>query len=787
MVFGLLAGLTLTTYLAARITPLLWVGLYLALPRPKRQALRPTLLWALLIGCLIAAPLAIHFALNPGDFFQRMGGFDTLQSGAQQVTLEKIRLSVQQLVGGFLGFYGDSILRHNLPNRPPFSPVAGALFAIGAILALVAIIRRRDSGATTLLLWWLVPCIPFVASVTNAPHFPRLLGALPPALLFAALPIGWLAERLRNTGRRLLLAALGGVLALWLIVEGAQMARAYFVIWPRQPGMTAAFQGDTWTFGERVARTPGAIGVVPLEPDYGAQLDYLFPHIPIYQLPAAENDVGHWLAARLSGAVGKEVMTPVWTEGANLDADARHALPFYLKREGTLTAEQALPGFDMLSVRLGEGPQFDATGQRVPLNIDFPPDLTLVEGRWGAAHPNPERDGQAAAAGTPFWAILTWRLNHPLPDARVAVDLVDSAGRRLASSETPLMDAGQREMTSWPADATFSTYHLIDVPATQPAGPVRLEARAYDTRTLEPILAGASKELRSVALADASVTPPLVPVDPAAIRIGRPLSHAFASGIELLGTDPWPPTVNAGQILPLKLYWRATKTLSTPPHLSVRLGDTSGSGAAGVSADVVISATTPGQVIHTTTDLHLPPDVPAGRYDLLLTSPDEKTPVSVGQIAVTNRPRQFATPVMPVAYEINFGDAVQLLGLDAASAVFPVVAGQPITMTLAWRALETPPRDLVRFLHVLGPDGRPVAQEDSQPCAGACPAPSWLPGEVLVDQARVVIPPDLPAGTYPLAVGWYDAETFRRLPVKGAAPVGAEDLALLPVTVVVTR
>ena len=124
---------------------------------------------------------------------------------------------------------------------------------------------------------------------------------------------------------------------------------------------------------------------------------------------------------------------------------------------------------------------------------------------------------------------------------------------------------GRRGAGAWPAGATFNTYHLIDVPATQPAGPVRLEARAYDTRTLEPILAGASKELRSVALADASVTPPLAPVDPAAIRIGRPHSHTFASGIELLGTDPWPPTVNAGQTLPLKLYWRAGKTPSTPP------------------------------------------------------------------------------------------------------------------------------------------------------------------------------------------------------------------------------
>ncbi len=401
------------------------------------------------------------------------------------------------------------------------------------------------------------------------------------------------------------------------------MARDYFVTWARHPRMMAAFQGDTWTFGERVAQTPGAIGVMPLEPDYGAQIDYLFPRTPIFQLPAAETDVGAWLAARLSQAAGREVLTPVWTEGANLDADARHALPFYLKREGTLTAEQALPGFDLLSFRLGERPQFDAAGQRVPLNIDFPPDLTLVEGRWGAAHPNPERNSSTAAAGTPLWAILTWRLNRSwTPDrAGVAVDLVDSAGHRLASSETPLMDARQREAGSWPAGATLNTYHLIDVPATQPAGPVRLEARAYDTRTLEPILAGASKELRSVALADASVTPPMSPVDAAAIRIGRPLSHAFASGIELLGADPWPPTVNAGQTLPLKLYWRAAQTPATTPHLSVRLGDTSGIGAADVSADVVISATLPGQIVHTYTDLRLPPDVPAGNYDLLLSAP----------------------------------------------------------------------------------------------------------------------------------------------------------------------
>ena len=154
---------------------------------------------------------------------------------------------------------------------------------------------------------------------------------------------------------------------------------------------------------------------------------------------------------------------------------------------------------------------------------------------------------------------------------------------------------------------------------------------------------------------------------------------------------------------------------------------------------------------------------------------------------------------MPLAHKVTFGDAVQLLGLDASpaamqsqagQAVIPVAAGQPITMTLAWRVLETPPRDLIRFLHILGPDGRPVAQEDSPPCTGACPAPSWLPDEVLVDQARLTIPADLPSGTYPLVIGWYDAETFRRLPVTGMAASGqtpATDVAQLPVKLVVTR
>ena len=63
--FGFLAGLVLYTYLAARITPLLWAALIITLPAVRRKALRPTWGWALLAFALTIAPLLVHFAFIP--------------------------------------------------------------------------------------------------------------------------------------------------------------------------------------------------------------------------------------------------------------------------------------------------------------------------------------------------------------------------------------------------------------------------------------------------------------------------------------------------------------------------------------------------------------------------------------------------------------------------------------------------------------------------------------------------------------------------------------------------
>ena len=50
---------------------------------------------------------------------------------------------------------------------------------------------------------------------------------------------------------------------------------------------------------------------------------------------------------------------------------------------------------------------------------------------------------------------------------------------------------------------------------------------------------------------------------------------------------------------------------------------------------------------------------------------------------------------------------------------------------------------------------------------------SWIAGEVLTDTVSLTIPEDVPAGSYSLAVGWYDGETLQRLEARDAEGSGA--------------
>jgi hypothetical protein len=380
---------------------------------------------------------------------------------------------------------------------------------------------------------------------------------------------------------------------------------------------------------------------------------------------------------------------------------------------------------------------------------------------------------------------------------------VDPAGHRLASAEGPLIASHEESALPSPGDIVH-TYHLVTVPVTQPPGPVSLETRVYEADTLAPFLPADGTVRGSVRLAEATVGLPLTPVSPEELRQPeRPLRADMGSGLTLLGLDGWSETVPSGDLLSLRLYWLAEGAdLSSwrlqPLTLSL------------VGTQVSTTVSLPGgvppsgeQVFHTFADLRLPADLPAGSYALALAATPGATPVKLGDVSIVRRDRQFEPPALAYPLTATFGDVVDAsspsgapitkdsrrrivaaLGLATSPLALEAAPGQPITVTLVWRALETPTGGLMRFVHVLGPDGHPAAQRDSIPCDGTCSATSWLPGEVLLDPVEIEIPSTLPPGSYPLAAGWYDLATRTRLPVYDAAGQRlAEDLLVLPVSV----
>jgi hypothetical protein len=112
----------------------------------------------------------------------------------------------------------------------------------------------------------------------------------------------------------------------------------------------------------------------------------------------------------------------------------------------------------------------------------------------------------------------------------------------------------------------------------------------------------------------------------------------------------------------------------------------------------------------------------------------------------------------------NFGGEVQLLGYDLSPQSR---SGQPLIVTLYWRALTTPSIDRFVYVRLVDEQGRIWAKTDSPPVMGLWPTSRWQPGMVIEDAQELVIPPGTPPGVYRLEVGLYDPDTGQTLPASG--------------------
>jgi hypothetical protein len=108
---------------------------------------------------------------------------------------------------------------------------------------------------------------------------------------------------------------------------------------------------------------------------------------------------------------------------------------------------------------------------------------------------------------------------------------------------------------------------------------------------------------------------------------------------------------------------------------------------------------------------------------------------------------------------------LELLGFDWSGPT--VQTGQPLYLTLYWKALVDQIAENTAFVHLgQGTKQSPlVAAHDGPPCQGLYPTTRWRAGEVVPDSFAITIPASASSGSVPLLAGWYNTQTQQRLAV----------------------
>ncbi|MFN8596920.1 MAG: glycosyltransferase family 39 protein [Anaerolineae bacterium] len=141
----------------------------------------------------------------------------------------------------------------------------------------------------------------------------------------------------------------------------------------------------------------------------------------------------------------------------------------------------------------------------------------------------------------------------------------------------------------------------------------------------------------------------------------------------------------------------------------------------------------------------------------------------------------YAVPMMVNAEALKIDEPIRVMFDNKAELLGAKVdrvqaqPGDPIKVTLYWRALAVMDQAYTEFVHLIDDEGVIVAQRDTWPGRGMYPTVLWLPGQVFADELYLNVPDGAYApNSATLRVGLYDAQGARL----AASGVNVEDNAV---------
>jgi 4-amino-4-deoxy-L-arabinose transferase-like glycosyltransferase len=268
---GLFLGLSLYTYMAARVLPGVYVLLWLYLLVFHRQVWRQNWLGIIVVVALgvgLSLPMFAYLAANPGSearLSQLGGPIDRLFAGDPSDILGNTL--------GALGMFtlkGDDLWLYNIPGRPLLDAVTGILFFLGIFIA----VRRFRRIEYALALFWLLAGIfPSLLTGVTASSL-RSIAAQPVVYLLVAigaieamrsLPLSVTDRQGKGRGWG---AALALPVIILLVAIAVRTAYDYFVVWGQARDVRVAYHTTLFEIARYLDRAAEPNAVVAISSIY---------------------------------------------------------------------------------------------------------------------------------------------------------------------------------------------------------------------------------------------------------------------------------------------------------------------------------------------------------------------------------------------------------------------------------------------------------------------------------------------------------------------------------------
>jgi hypothetical protein len=259
-------------------------------------------------------------------------------------------------------------------------------------------------------------------------------------------------------------------------------------------------------------------------------------------------------------------------------------------------------------------------------------------------------------------------------------------------------------------------------------------------------------------------------------EVQNPLNINLGNEIALLGYNLLAREVEAGDILPLTLFWQALASPQERYKVFVHVLDEAGHivGQWDSEPGGGMHLTTlwqPGETIADNYGVLIRPGTPPGQHRIevgmySLTS-GQRLPISGGQawgdhilldtIEVLRPAKPLPLTALKLQYKVGIQyDDLTLLGYNLYKLGYehqpsePLHPGDILHLDLYWGTVRAPQADWRLTLQLLDGKGNILVTQQARPASVNYPTTNWELGEIVRGQYDIFIPPQAPKGTYRL-------------------------------------